>query len=427
MRWAPVLTLCLAGAACSDPPDSTEATDPTAATDPIEIAPEASDGRWRPAPGAAPTLDPEQLAVLEELQTLGYADGVRAAPDVVSVTRYDEARCEAGLNFYTSGHAPGAFLVDMNGELVHSWSYEEEHWPELRGAEKALGRTTWRRAYLYPNGDVLAIYEGLGMLKLDRHSKLLWRYPGRAHHDVDVLDDGTIWTLSREAEIIPRVNPVVPCMDDFIVELASDGRELRRISVLECLENGKQRTLLKRMQREKELFHTNSIEILDGRIAGRVPEFAAGNVLISILKLNAVVVVDVERESVVWSMTAGFKKQHHPRMLDNGNMLLFDNMGKLRESTVYEVDPKRRAPVWAYEGSEQDPFFSRTCGSAYRLPRGNTLITESDGGRAFEVTPEGEIVWEFYSPHRGGEDGELIATLFDLQRFPPDAFDWLER
>jgi len=29
---------------------------------------------------------------------------------------------------------------------------------------------------------------------------------------------------------------------------------------------------------------------------------------------------------------------------------------------------------------------------------GNTLITESDKGHVFEVTREGKIVWEFYSP-----------------------------
>ena len=36
----------------------------------------------------------------------------------------------------------------------------------------------------------------------------------------------------------------------------------------------------------------------------------------------------------------------------------------------------------------------RTLG-AQRLPNGNTLITESDAGRVFEVTEGGDIVWEF--------------------------------
>jgi hypothetical protein len=48
-------------------------------------------------------------------------------------------------------------------------------------------------------------------------------------------------------------------------------------------------------------------------------------------------------------------------------------------------------------------------------------------GRAFEVTPEKEIVWEFYNTHRAGEHNELIATLFDVVRIPQDfPTDWLD-
>ena len=42
--------------------------------------------------------------------------------------------------------------------------------------------------------------------------------------------------------------------------------------------------------------------------------------------------------------------------------------------------------------------FPRRGGSAQRLPNGNTLIAETDRGHAFEVTKDGEIVWEFYTP-----------------------------
>ena len=33
--------------------------------------------------------------------------------------------------------------------------------------------------------------------------------------------------------------------------------------------------------------------------------------------------------------------------------------------------------------------------SAQRLVNGNTLITEANMGRVFEVTKEGEVVWEY--------------------------------
>jgi len=40
-------------------------------------------------------------------------------------------------------------------------------------------------------------------------------------------------------------------------------------------------------------------------------------------------------------------------------------------------------------------------GYAQRLPNGNTLITESSFGRFFEVTKQGEIVWEYVNPFFG--------------------------
>ena len=82
---------------------------------------------------------------------------------------------------------------------------------------------------------------------------------------------------------------------------------------------------------------------------------------------------------------------------------------------------------WRYDGSDSDPLWSKSCGTVQRLANGNTLITESDNGRALEVTPEGEVVWEFLSPHRAGDDGELVATLFDVIRLPPDLpIPWAE-
>jgi hypothetical protein len=36
---------------------------------------------------------------------------------------------------------------------------------------------------------------------------------------------------------------------------------------------------------------------------------------------------------------------------------------------------------------------------AQRLPNGNTLITEGMHGRIFQVTPSGEVVWEYLTPY----------------------------
>jgi hypothetical protein len=162
--------------------------------------------------------------------------------------------------------------------------------------------------------------------------------------------------------------------------------------------------------------------------------------------LNTLAVVDLEAEKVLWTLRGDFRFQHDPSVLESGRLLLFDNLGpsmrgvpipqepgRLQRrwyrllfsgaelpnpaSAVLEIDPETGRVVWSYEGSPDRPFRSKTCGSAQRLPNGNTLIVESQFGRAFEVTPERRLVWEFVSPHR--TDG-FVAKLFDLRRLPLD-------
>jgi len=42
------------------------------------------------------------------------------------------------------------------------------------------------------------------------------------------------------------------------------------------------------------------------------------------------------------------------------------------------------------------------------------------------VTPEKRIVWEYYNPHRAGDNDELIATLLDVVRLGPEfPTEWL--
>jgi hypothetical protein len=49
-------------------------------------------------------------------------------------------------------------------------------------------------------------------------------------------------------------------------------------------------------------------------------------------------------------------------------------------------------------GENFAPFRSDLAGSAQRLLNKNTLITEALSGRIFEVTQDGELVWEWVSP-----------------------------
>lgn len=399
-------------------------------------------GRWRKQREPQPALTAEQRQQIERLEAIGYAAGSRPAPDRSGVVFNDPQRAHAGINFYVSGHAPEALLVDMEGNVLHRWRREfRDSFPDRAVSEEKPDTGFWRRAVLFENGDLLAIHEGLGILKLDRDSRLLWARPYQVHHDLEVLSSGEILALTREARIDPRVSPKAPILEDFVSFLDADGNENRRISLLDCYENGsadhdwrsaartfwhKERTR-GLADNPGDIFHTNSLHLLDGRLADRSPAFARGNLLLSMCHLDTILVVDPRGEEVVWSLGGIFALQHDPTILGDGSLMLFDNNWMPGRSRVVALDPLSGETVWEYRGSEERPFHSRTCGTAEELPNGNILITESDSGRAFEVTRNGEIVWEFYNPHRAGEQGEYIATLFELQRLPP-AFgrDWLK-
>ena len=98
-----------------------------------------------------------------------------------------------------------------------------------------------------------------------------------------------------------------------------------------------------------------------------------------------------------------------------GNIMVFDNGGgagfgesnpfapdgrfivERYSSRVLEIDPVTMEKVWEYsiQGHGRFHFFSHNVSMAQRLPNGNTLITEGAAGRVFEVTVEGDIVWEY--------------------------------
>ncbi|MEN8185195.1 MAG: arylsulfotransferase family protein, partial [Myxococcota bacterium] len=271
---------------------------------------------------------------------------------------------------------------------------------------------------------------------------LQWARFNRAHHDLAVVPDGDIYVLTRGARLAPEVDRDSPILEDFISILDPDGVEKRRISLLEVFESSAEQHSWRRASRDfwskeairglvrqgghGDLFHTNALEVLDGRPP--LPGFEAGHLLLSFRNLDRIAVIDPESEQVMWSLDARTSMQHDPSVTPEGGVLVFDNHWRPGErSRVVLLDPRDGSVMWQYHGPDEAPLYSETCGSAVRLANGNVLITESDNGHALEVTGEGEVVWDFYNPQVAGKNAEFIATLFDLVRLPPDfPVDWAQ-
>jgi hypothetical protein len=366
-----------------------------------------------------------QEEMREQMEAIGYlAESDIDAGGVTGVTVFDPERAQAGLSLYVSAHAAEAYLIEMDGTEIHRWHYDfEQVWPDFQPPRWQRPQTMehFRRVHMYPNGDLLAIFSYVGMIKLDRDSNLLWAFEGNSHHDMHVTEDGTIYVLGVDPVVELRGDKEIWTLRPTICVLDPDGKEVRRIQTLDYFENSMHRPLLNAMQKTGDLLHFNSIEVFDGSLADRSDLYQKGNILISSRKLSFIAILDPEKEEVVWTLSGMWRGQHEATLLDNGNMLIFDNRRFDGRSQVLEFEPFTQEIVWSYSGTDDKPLWTGACGIAERLANGNTLATETHGARALEIAPNGTVVWEFVNPHvvAGGDKGK-IANIYTLNRLPSD-------
>ena len=115
--------------------------------------------------------------------------------------------------------------------------------------------------------------------------------------------------------------------------------------------------------------------------------------------LNLLIVIDRETRKIKWEhRDLTFGHQHDCHILDNGNIMVFCNGFHGRDidmtSTVREFNPDSRETVWEFKANPVTSFFSANISGAQRLWSGNTLVCEGNRGCLFEVTAEGEVVWD---------------------------------
>ena len=78
---------------------------------------------------------------------------------------------------------------------------------------------------------------------------------------------------------------------------------------------------------------------------------------------------------------------------------------------------------WSYPPPGAKTFSADFLSSAQRLANGNTFICSGPSGRFFEVTPEGDIVWEYQNPfagHAPNPAGDPPYSVFRATRIPAD-------
>jgi len=174
--------------------------------------------------------------------------------------------------------------------------------------------------------------------------------------------------------------------------------------------------------------HSNTVEFVEPDLAPAFPGLTAGEVVVSLRNMDFLIAVDLARKTVTAALTGGWRRQHDADLLPSGEILLFDNLGNLGpqgRSRVIQFEPGDGRITWSYTGTIERPLYSLWRSTQQRLANGNTLITESGGGRLLEVTAAGDIVWEFINPVRGGPAGDLIPIVSGGTRLSPDEVPFL--
>ena len=294
---------------------------------------------------------------------------------------YDPERSAPGFNLILFRRRT-PLLMDMDGTVVHAW-------PEVRAAG---------RARLFPDDRLALIGESGDFEEYDWEGNETWRYTLDApndflHHDFIRLESGNYLLLAHD----PTVGA------DYLLEVDRDGTILWRWDAAEHLVSDFANTVGESNNRT----HINSVfELPANRWHERGDDrFLPGNILLSARNLNTIYIVSRATGEVVWKFSENLDYQHEAIMIPigtpgAGNIVLFDNgyynRKAFRQSAIVEVDPTSQRRVWEYR---KRGFYSSTGGTQQILPNGNLLVTSSQGGRVFEVTKSGSIVWQWSPPY----------------------------
>jgi hypothetical protein len=359
---------------------------------------------------AAPALEDDQL---ERLDALGYLDWAEAPAerDADGVVLHDAGRSQPGANLVTYPALRRAELLDADGRLLRHW--------------EGRGHRRWERARLLPAGDLLVVVRRPGgLVRLAPDGGVVWQIDLPLHHDVRILSDGRLATLTSRRLEVPEIHPG-PIWDNGVALLSSEGALLEERSLLDVLASHPERLAVvtagieEKEGKPLDLFHANYLDWIEApRAPGADPRFAPGSVLATLRHQDAVVLFDWRSGELLWSWGRGqLRRPHDASVLEDGNVLIFDNQTGADASRIVEVDPRTDRIVWEYRAPDPDDFYTGTRGTVQRLANGNTLIAESNAGRGFEVTPQAEVVWEYLAPRNA--DGHRPA--FRLERVPLDA------
>ncbi len=355
-----------------------------------------------------------------------------------AVVQHRPAEVSPGMTLVTGVGPKGylyASLIDADGRVEHKWDLDWFHiWPDPRHVPPAMRPkerpgTDVHGIFLSPNGDLTFNYNDLGMVQVDVCGRVKWRLDRLTHHSIDQDEAGNFWV--PDLVVHDRPDPALPnyvptFQENGILVVSPDGRVLQRFSIFDLLkQNGLQGLLYLGTMNHNDtsvccdMLHENDVEVF--RSSMKPDVFQAGDVMVSLRNLNAILVFDPKTRRIRQLIVGRSIRQHDPDFVDGSTITIFDNnnVGKTPaqgSSRIVQYSVKTGEEKVLFQGAPATPFYTDEGGKQQRLANGNLLITEMNRGRALEVNPRGEIVWEYFNH----ADKGLLGVLDEAHRVPPD-------
>jgi hypothetical protein len=173
---------------------------------------------------------------------------------------------------------------------------------------------------------------------------------------------------------------------------------------------------------KKDLLHPNDIDVLYSDLAPMFPEFEAGDLLISFLKINLIAVLDPDDLIIKWWSHGPWKWQHDPDFLQDGKISVYNNNKDLGRSEIIKIDPQTREIFNdLFDGDVR--FYSGTMGKHQYLPNGNVLIVVPDEGRFLVASSNGQKIMEYNNisetvDYNGHVENGLWVPLDYFEKLP---------
>jgi len=402
----PLALLALGAGGCSQPP---------AAAPPENSSPAA----------ARPSGSPPSEETLERLRSLGYLDtkGLPKLGAGKGVQLLDRNLTSPGYTLVVFAGSCTCQLLSLDGEIVRSWKDEPCH--------------RWEHAELLPDGDLVVvgarldqdevpdpIESGRYVMRLGWNGERIWRAEINAHHDIHPTADGRFITLVLKRRRIAAIDPDKDVADELITVLTSKGKVVESVSLYDLLSSSKAPFSFQKAGGQDtgdrpliDLFHCNAIRSASvPGLAGNSSIYGPGALILTSRHQDALMIIDWPSRQLLWHWGRGvLSGPHEASMLPNGRILVFDNGLSRGWSRVLELNPLAPDELVQYAPGASR-FFDRVMGSCQRLPNGNTLIVHSEGGAAFELTPQGTAAWTYEGTLKR-PDGHRVK-LIRMRRIP---------